>query len=65
MGGIFNGITGNDLWGYIQDLLTSGIVPIPPTTGLPTLPPIPTGPVWAPLYGDPSFPVPDIPILLN
>ncbi len=62
--GTFNGMTGNELLQYIEEFLTSGIVPLPPSEFIPTLPTLPPGPIWAPL-GDPSLPPPQIPNIFD
>ncbi len=63
--GTFNGLTGEDLNNFIDDFLTTGIVPLPTLGITPTLPSfIPFDLIWAPL-GDPSIPPPVIPFLFD
>jgi hypothetical protein len=62
--GTFDGLTGEELNNYIDNFLTTGIIPLPTLGITPTLPPFPFYPNWAPL-GDPSIPPPVIPFLFD
>ncbi len=63
--GTFDGMTGDELLAYVEEYLTSEIVPLLPGT-LPTgLPTLPFSPVWSPLIGEPSLPPPQLPLIFD